>query len=111
MRHSPYGSSSNKEAIEAILAALTLDMHVSVVFLDDGVWQLKSDQYPAAIAEKNYTAMLKLLPEYGTVQLFVAKDSLIEHALKRKDLFIAVEELNQSEIAHLLAHQDILLNF
>ncbi len=111
IRKSPYGSSHIKEALDAILAALTLDMHVSVVFLDEGVWQLKTEQKPQAIQEKNYTAAFKALPQYGEVNLFVERESLIERSLSLNDLILSANEVNQKSIMQLIAQQDILLSF
>jgi tRNA 2-thiouridine synthesizing protein C len=111
IRKSPYGTSHNKEALDAILAALTLDMHVSVVFLDEGVWQLKSEQKPQAIQEKNYTATFKVMPQYGDVNIYIESESLTERSLSVNDLIINPYEVNRKSITQLIAQQDILLSF
>lgn len=111
IRKSPYGSSHIKEALDAILAALILDMNVSIVFLDDGVWHLKSDQKPQAIQEKNYTVTFKVLPQYGEINIYVEKESLTERSLSVNDLLITAEELNRKAIAKLSTQYDVLLSF
>jgi tRNA 2-thiouridine synthesizing protein C len=111
IRTSPYGTSHIKESIDAILAAFTLDMSISVVFLDDGVWQLKSDQQPQMLAEKNYTATFKALPQYGDINIYVESESLTERSLTVNDLFIAIKELNRNAVAQLATQHDILLSF
>lgn len=111
IRKSPYGTSHIKEALDAILAALTLDMSVSVIFLDDGVWQLKSNQDPHTLMEKNYTATFKALPKYGDVNIFVERDSLTERSLSINDLFITAKEIDSKNVAQILEQHDILLSF
>lgn len=111
IRKSPYGSSHIKEALDAILAALTLDMSVAVIFLDDGVWQLKSNQDPHTLMEKNYTATFKALPKYGEVNIFVERESLKARSLSVSDLFISAKEIDCNNVAQLSTQHDILLSF
>ncbi len=108
IRKGPYGTSEIKEAMDVILTALTLDMHVTVVFIDDGVWQLKSGQNSAAVQEKNYTSTFKALSEFGDVKIYGESESLIERDLVIDDLILPVHELNRNAIAQLLSEQDLL---
>ncbi len=111
IRKNPYGTSHIKESIDAILAALTLDMVVSVVFLDDGVWQLKSGQQPQLLAEKNYTATFKALPQYGDINIYIESESLTERSLSVNDLIIAIKELKRNAVTQLSKQHDIILSF
>lgn len=111
IRKSPYGTSHIKEAIDAILAALTLDITVTVIFIDDGVWQLKSQQQSAALQEKNFTATFKALPEFGNITLYVESESLIRHDLVITDLFLPIKEINRNTLNQLFSEQDLLLTF
>jgi tRNA 2-thiouridine synthesizing protein C len=111
IRKGPYGTAHIKESIDAILAALTLDMIVSVVFLDDGVWQLKSEQQPQMLAEKNYTATFKALPQYGDINIYVESESLTERSLSVNDLIIAIKELKRNGVAQFSKQHDIILSF
>ena len=43
-RRAPYGSIYALEALEVVLVGAAFDQDVSVVFMDDGVYQLKKDQ-------------------------------------------------------------------
>ena len=44
LRQAPYAGSNALEALEAALVAGVFDQNVSVLFKDDGVWQLAKDQ-------------------------------------------------------------------
>lgn len=111
IRTSPYTTSRIKEAMDVILTALTLDMHTSIIFLDDGIWQLKSKQNSATIQEKNYTATFKALHEFGEVNIYVENESLIERELTTSNLFMPVKQLDRKSVTQLLSEQDILLTF
>lgn len=111
MRTSPYGNSHANEAIDLIIAAATVDQIVSVIFLDDGVWQLKNQQNPQLLQVKSYTTSFKMLSLYGDVKIMVEEESLIERHLHTQDLLIPVILVYRNAIKELIAQQDIVFNF
>ena len=52
-RRAPYGTIYALECLEVVLIAAAFDQDVSVVFVDDGVYQLKKSQDTNAIGMKN----------------------------------------------------------
>ena len=55
LRQPPYQSSRAIEAIESILVAGVFEQDVSVLFKDDGVWQLIKDQDGAKGDQEGFT--------------------------------------------------------
>ncbi len=43
-RHAPYGSSLARDALDAVLASSAYDQQLSLLFMDDGVFQLLKNQ-------------------------------------------------------------------
>ena len=54
-RRAPYGTIYALECLEVVLVAAAFDQDVSVVFLDDGVCQLKKNQDTTGIGMKNFS--------------------------------------------------------
>ena len=59
-RRAPHGSIYAHEALEALLMAAGFEQVPSVVFMDDGVYQLKLDQSPRALDMKNFAAAFRV---------------------------------------------------
>ena len=75
-RRAPYGTIYALESLEAILVAAAFDQDVSVVFLDDGVCQLKKNQDTTGIGMKNFSRTYGALDDYEVEKIYVEKESL-----------------------------------
>lgn len=111
-RHAPYGTNVAREALDAALAASVYDQDLSLLFMDDGVFQLINHQDAQTINQKSFTAMLPVLPLYGIDKLYVHAESLRERGLKEEELVIKeIKLINNNEIGTLMTEQDQLLSF
>jgi len=54
-RKAPYGTIYALESLEVVLITAAFDQDVSLVFLDDGVYQLKKAQQTKGIETKNFS--------------------------------------------------------
>lgn len=108
-RTAPHFSSAGREGIDAVLAASAYSENLSVVFIDDGVAQLLSDQDSSDILSKNYAPMFKLLELYDVEQVYICQDSLDKIGVNAEDLIIEAEILSRAEInQHLHASRKLL---
>ena len=112
-RHAPYGTSIARDAIDAVLASAAYDQDLSLLFMDDGVFQLISNQNPADIEQKNIGSMLKALPLYGVDNIFVHRESLIARGIAEDELLIPNLKIlgGGSAVHKLIVRQDQLLSF
>lgn len=111
-RHAPYGTSLAKEALDAILAASAYDQNLSLLFMDDGVFQLLSAQDSRDLEQKNFAAMLSALSFYGINNIFVHLESLQTRQIMRNELALdCAQIINNTAAYNLLAQQDQLLSF
>lgn len=111
LRHAPYGQSLAKEALDAILATSAYEQDLSVIFIDDGVFQLLNTQQAEAIEEKSIARLLSAFPLYEINNLFVCADSLTARGLQKNRIQQDVTPLDPSQIKQLFAEQDHLLSF
>ena len=124
-RKAPYGTIYAWESLEVVLIGAAFEQDVSLAFLDDGVFQLTKGQDTKGIGMKNFSPTYAALGDYGVTKIYVEKESLEERGLTIDDLQHLVWEdededwaekdsirlVSRSELADVLATQDVLFNF
>jgi tRNA 2-thiouridine synthesizing protein C len=110
-RKAPYGTVYALESLEVVLITATFDQDVSVVFMDDGVYELAKGQNTKAIELKNFSPTYRALDGYDVEKLYVERESLEARGLSEADLVVPVEVLSAAEMGQLMAEQDVVLSF
>jgi tRNA 2-thiouridine synthesizing protein C len=110
-RKAPYGTIHALESLEVVLIAATFDQDVSLVFVDDGVYELIKGQDTQAIGIKNHSKTYRALEGYDVEKLYVERESLAARGLAEGDLIVDVKLLSSAEMADLMAEQDVVLSF
>ncbi|HSB23474.1 MAG TPA: sulfurtransferase complex subunit TusC [Burkholderiaceae bacterium] len=110
-RKPPYGTIYALESLEVVLIAATFDQDVSLVFVDDGVYELLKGQNTKAAGIKNFSPTYRALDGYDVEKLYVERESLEARGLSPDDLVVPVEVLSSAEMADLMAEQDVVLSF
>jgi len=110
-RRAPYGTIYALECLEVVLVAAAFDQDVSVVFLDDGVCQLKKNQDTTGIGMKNFSKTYGALDDYDVEKIYVEKESLAARGLTADDLVIPVEVLAADDLREVMAQQDVVISF
>lgn len=110
-RKAPYGTIYALESLEVVLIAAAFDQDVSLLFIDDGVYQLKKGQDTSEIGMKNFSPTYRALEGYDVEKLYVDKQSLEQRGLSESDLVVDVEVLDRSQIGALMDGQDVVLSF
>jgi tRNA 2-thiouridine synthesizing protein C len=110
-RKPPYGTIYALESLEVVLIAATFDQDVSLVFLDDGVYELVKGQNSKGIGMKNFSPTYRALEGYDVEKLYVERESLQARGLSEADLLVPVQVLASAQMAELMAAQDVVLSF
>lgn len=110
-RTAPYGTVYALESLEVVLIGAAFEQDVSVIFLDDGVFQITKGQDTAAIGMKNFSPTYRALEMYDVEKLYVSKESLEARGLTEDDLLVDVEVKTAAEIRDLMEEQDVILTF
>lgn len=110
-RSAPYGTIYALESLEVVLISAAFDQDVSLVFLDDGVWQLKKGQQTKGIEIKNFSPTYRALEGYDVEKLYVERESLEARGLAEEDLIVDVTVLSSAELGKLMDEQDVVLSF
>ncbi len=124
-RRAPYGTVYALESLEVVLIGAAFDQDVSLAFIGDGVYQLKSDQDSSDSDQKNFSPIYQALGDYDVSKLYVEQESLDERGLTLEDLMPLTYEdedddwaekdsirvVSRTEMADLMDQQDVLFNF
>ncbi len=124
-RKAPYGTIYALESLEVVLIGAAFEQDVSLAFIDDGVFQLMAGQDTAAAGMKNFSRTFNALGDYDVRKFYVERKSLAERGLTVEDLMpITYEDenedyaekpsiipLSRTEMAAIIAEQDVVLSF
>ena len=109
-RHAPYGNALAREGLEAALACGAMGAKTSVLYINEGVWQLLEPQNSGAIDCKNQAAMASALPLYDIDEIWVDADSLKQRNLSGSDIN-AGHIIDSSRVQALLSSSKNILSF
>ena len=124
-RKAPYGTIYAWESLEVVLIGAAFEQDVSLLFMDDGVFQLVKAMDTAGVGMKNFTATYAALGDYDVSKIYVCEESLSERGLSLDDLQHLIWEdeaedwaekdsirlVDRAAIRELIAEQDVIFNF
>ncbi len=110
-RKAPYGTIYALESLEVVLIGAAFEQDVSLVFMDDGVYQIVKGQDTGDTGIKNFSPTYRALEMYDVEKLYVEKESLEARGLTEDDLIVPVEVMTKDQIGNLMDEQDVLLSF
>ena len=124
-RRAPYGTIYAWESLEVVLIAAAFEQNVSLMFADDGVYQLVKGSDSSGIGMKNFTPTYRTLGDYEVRHMYVDKASLEARGLTTDDLIEVewedweteesvdniVEVVDSEKAAELLENSDTVFSF
>jgi tRNA 2-thiouridine synthesizing protein C len=108
-RKAPHGTVYALESLEVVLISAAFDQDISLVFMDDGVYQIAKNQDTDGINMKNFSRTYRALDGYDVEKLYVEKESMDARGLSEDDLLVQVEVLNSQELGKLMNSQDVVI--
>ena len=124
-RKAPYGTIYAWESLEVVLIAAAFDQDISLVFADDGVYQLMKDQNTEEVGMKNFSKTYSALGDYDIKKIYIEQESLEERGLSLEDLQDLKYEdedddwaekdsiilVYRAELAKVIDEQDVVFSF
>lgn len=114
--HAPFTDLAAQEGLDAALVAAAFDQSVTLLFVDDGVYQLLTDQSGEQIERFSAASPISALHLYEIKRLCVCMHSLEARGLKADDVLASCGELGadfltSTEIGALINEHDRALSF
>lgn len=108
MRNAPHHGIQLQEKLDIVLTAAAFDQKVALLFLDDGVFQLKKSQQPESQGLKDTSSIFNALEIYDVNDLYTEVESLQERGLKPGDLSLPVQEFYRKDVGELMKQFDVV---
>ncbi|MDQ7091636.1 MAG: sulfurtransferase complex subunit TusC [Methylococcales bacterium] len=108
LRQAAHQGNSVQEMLDIILITAAFDQQVSLLLLDDAVFQLKNNQQAEKYGYKETGLIFKALEIYDVNEIYTEIESLDDYGLKTEDLLLPVKVLPRGEIAHLMKNYDVV---
>ncbi|WP_338477735.1 sulfurtransferase complex subunit TusC [Pseudomonas trivialis] len=102
-RQAPWSGPSAREALDIVLTGGAFDLPIGLLFMDDGVFQLASDQNARAVQQKDLSANLQALELFGIDDVFACNHSLEVRGLNAP---ASAQGLGSDAIAQLIDRYD-----
>ncbi|WP_409308600.1 sulfurtransferase complex subunit TusC [Pectobacterium sp. B1J-3] len=110
--HSPHGSASGREGLDALLAMSALTEDIGVFFIGDGVLQLMPAQQPEKILMRNYIATFGVLPLYDIENCYACETSIRQRGISvETNWILGVELLSPDALCNKLTDYHSVLTF
>jgi len=124
-RRAPYGTVYPLEGLEVVLIGAAFEQEVCMVFISDGVFQLRQGQDTIDSGMKNFSPTYRALGDYEVTRLYVERESLEERGLTEADLMPltwededddwaekpSIQIVSRAQLSDLLEEQDVVFNF
>ena len=101
----PYSNAHGQEGIDAALIGAAFEQQISLLFLHDGVFQIKAEQAVLHSQLKNNSKTFGALADHDINQIYVHDNSLHARGLDQQQLSINVQVLDAEQISQLIAEQ------
>ncbi|OMH32684.1 sulfurtransferase complex subunit TusC [Motiliproteus sp. MSK22-1] len=107
----PYGGTTAKEALDAVLTAAAFEVPVSVLFMDDAVFQLLPEQKTEGIEVKCLATTLPVLPMYDVEHIYVDRKALVDRGIDAEQLILSVQPVETDTLRSLFQNHSRILSF
>lgn len=120
-RKAPYGTIYALEVLEAVLISAAFEQHACIVFVDDGVYQIKKGQDTDAVNMKNFSKTYGIIAmekedadedeDMDMVwRIVVEQESMEARGLSADDFVIDVEVIPSAKLALIMSEQEIVIS-
>jgi tRNA 2-thiouridine synthesizing protein C len=110
LRKPPHSGAYAQEILDIIMTVAAFDQDVSVLLLDNAVFQLKKQQQPESTGLKDTAAIFKALPIYNINTIYAETESLQEYGLTVDCLNEAVIEIPRNGVGKFFKQFDLVLS-
>jgi len=107
----PYSRAAGQEGLDAVLVASAFELRVSLLFLHDGIYQLKTEQISQADGLKQFTKTYAALQDFGIEEIYTHDLSRLARGISDDEMIVTTRNVDSDQIRALIAEQDKVFTF
>ncbi|RBP52673.1 sulfurtransferase complex subunit TusC [Arenicella xantha] len=107
----PYSNVSGQEALDAALIGASFDIEVAILFIHDGVHQIRRNQAAASVGMKPVTKAFAALADFDISRVYAHSTSLTARGLSKQNLMIEVQLADDQYVRALIEQHDKVITF
>ena len=107
----PYSNASGQEGLDAVLVGAAFEQQLSVLFMHDGVYQLKNHQNCQSSELKQFTKAYLALQDFGVENSYIHDLSLSARGVSAEELILDSQIVDTEQVRSLIAEQDKVFTF
>ena len=104
----PYNGIQLQEKLDVILTTAAFDQKVALLFLDDGVFQLKKGQEPGKKGFQDTLSVFGVMEMYDINDIYIETESMEDRGLKESDLGLALTKISRGNVGDLMKLYDVI---
>ena len=98
----PYSNAVGQEGLDAVLVGTAFELDISILFIHNGVFQIKQGQDNSGSELKQVTKTFKALGDFGVDKLYAFDTSLAAAGLSKEQFCVDVEIVEHQFIRDLI---------
>lgn len=110
IKHPPISSERNRDSLDIALACSAFDLPISLLFMGDGILQLRQHNTLNELGVKDISPQIKALSMYDIERIYVRKKDAIRYHIDTDSLALTVEVLDENSAQELLQQADHVIN-
>lgn len=107
----PYSNAVGQEGLDAVLMGAAFDLDISILFLHNGVFQIKKGQDNSTSELKQVTKTFRALRDFGVDKLYAFDISLAAAGLNKQQLCVDVDVVEHAFIRDLVKQSTRVFTF
>ena len=110
MRTPPHYGVHLQEKLDILLTTAAFEQNLALLFLDDGVFQLKKTQQTEKQSLKDTSSIFNALEMYDVNRLYIEAESMQHRGLTTSDLSLPVEVIESKNINALMKQFQLIFS-
>jgi len=107
----PYSTAFGQEALDAALIGASFEQECSLLFIHDGVFQLKSEQNVGENGLKQYSKTYKAARDFGVEHIYIDELSMLARGVMDDELIVEAQRLDSLAVSSLIGEQFRVFTF
>ncbi len=111
MSQAPHQGVQLQESLDLLMTCAAFDQAVSILLINDGVFQIHTHQNPIEYKLKDTASIYKALEIYDVKELWVERESINERGITEQNLSLNFQIISKAEVSKLMQQFEVIYSY